>query len=169
MENVVLKRNLKHLNKEDDYIKVQSKGSTIYSIITLIISLIAAYLFALNKYLPMYLCICVCIINIVLSEFLYEVKDKDDIKENKGKLKLTKILIIIMLSYSIGYSIISLAQSNSKLFIQKDLINLVGIDKTSIYLIIIVAISRIVRVLSNLVFPKIYEKFKNKRRQKIYI
>ena len=162
MENVVLKRNLKHFNKEDEFIKVQSMGSTIYSIITLIISLVAIYLFTLNNYLPMYLCIACCVINIVLSEFLYEASYEETTKVSKTKFKLTKIIFILMLAYTLGYSIVSLAQSNSKLFIQKDLLNLVGVEKTSIYLIIIVAISRIIRVLSNLIFPKIYNKFKSK-------
>ena len=163
MENVVLKRNLVYLGKSNDFVKIQSKGATVYSVITLIISLIAGYLFTINNYLPMYLCISCCVLNIIFSQFLCETHiASDENKKKESKFKFTKIIILIVLVYSIGYSMMALAQSNSKLFMQGNMLNILDVQKTSMYLVIIIAISRVVRVVSNLVFPKVYNKLKDK-------
>lgn len=162
MESVILKRNLVYLNKGDDFIRIQSEGATIYAIITLIVSLIAGYLFTVNNYLPMYLCIGCCVLNIIFTYFLYEVPYEYENSVNKKKFKFTKIIILLMLVYCLGYPMMSLAQTNGKLFIQSNLLELFDVKSTSITLVIIVAASRVVRVLSNLVFPKIYKKLKNK-------
>ena len=152
MENVILKRNLKYLNKDDEYIKVQSKGSFIYSFITMIIALIAGFLFNINPYLPMQLCIVFCFINIVLSFFLYEYKDENNTEVvNVNDFKISKLIILILACYGLAYSIMSLAQTNSKLFIQTNMLN-----------ILTIAISRVVRVVSNLIFPEVYKKIKDR-------
>lgn len=163
MENVILKKNLRYLKCDDKFIEIQSDGAFIYAFVTMIISFIAGFLFNINNYLPMYFCIFFCVINIILSFFLYEANISDN--ENKSvnaKFKFSKLIVYILIAYCFAYSIMSLSQSNSKLFIQKDMLNILSIEKTSIYLTIIIAISRIVRVISNLFFPKIYKKFKDK-------
>ena len=53
-------------------------------------------------------------------------------------------------------------QKNSKLFIQFDLQNLLKIDKVAIYMSAFIFISRISRLLSNLLFLKIYNRYKEK-------
>ena len=161
MEDVLLKRNLIYLNESDKFVSIQSMGATIYSAITLLISLVCGYLFTLNNYLPMYLCIGCCVINIVLSNFLYEV-EIDINQNNKTTFKITKVLIYILLAYCIFYSMVGLAQTNGKLFIQKEMLGFLSIQQTSMYLISIIAVSRIIRVTSNLFFPKIYNKLKSK-------
>ena len=50
---------------EDEYIKYQTKGSTIYSAITLFISLISGFMFNINPYIPMIICLIICFINII--------------------------------------------------------------------------------------------------------
>ena len=162
MENVILKRNLRYLNKDDKFIEIQSKGAFIYSFASMITAFFVVFLFNIDNYLPMYLCISICIINIILSLFLYEAKDKSNEDTNDIKFRFSKTIILILIAYCFGYALISLSQSNSKLFIQTDMLKIFSIEKTSVYFTIIVVISRVLRTVSNLVFPKIYEKFKNK-------
>ena len=76
MGNVILKRNLKAVDKEEEFHKICSKSSAIYAIITMIISFMAGFIFNINKYLPMILSIVMCVLNIFLSSFIYEYKYK---------------------------------------------------------------------------------------------
>ena len=143
MDNVILRKNLKYANKERDYIKIQNKSSFIYSLITMLIAFTAGFLFNINNYLPMILCISFCVLSVILSNFLYEYKnnENDELKE-KQKLSITKLIFLILLLYASLYATIDLGQSNSKLFIQYKLSSFLEISKVSIYLSIIIAISR---------------------------
>ena len=163
MDSVILKRNLKHLNDEDSFIEIQSKSSMIYAISTMIISFIAGFVFNINNYLPMIICIGICFINIILSNFLYESKlQKEIVQKNNTIFKWTKVLFLIVLLYGLIYGTLETAQENGKIFIQYTLQDFISVNKTVIYLSIIIALSRISRVLSNVFFSKIYRKVKNK-------
>lgn len=158
MDNVILRKNLKYENREKDYIKMQNKSSFIYSFLTMLIAFIAGFLFNINNYLPMILCILFCVLNIFLSNFLYEYKSdtyngKEE-KNIKGKLPITSIIFLILLLYAILYATIDLGQANSKLFIQYKLSSFLDVSKVSIILSLIIAISRIVRVVSDYFFTK---------------
>ena len=163
MESVILRRNLKYQNNENAFIQIQSRSSLVYAISTMICSFIAGYIFNINNYLPMLICVIICFFNIILSRFLYECKDTE---ENETKtstpFKWTKILFIIVLVYGLLYGTLETIQDNGKIFIQYFMQNYDSIDKTAIYLSIIIAFSRISRVISDLVFSKIYNKIKNK-------
>ena len=163
MESVILRRNLKYQNNENAFIQIQGRSSLVYAISTMICSFIAGYIFNINNYLPMLICVIICFFNIILSRFLYECKD---IEENKIKtstqFKWTNILFIIVLVYGLLYGTLETIQDNGKIFIQYFMQNYESIDKTAIYLSIIIAFSRISRVISDLVFSRIYNKIKNK-------
>ena len=166
MSNVILKRNLKAINCENDFAKIQSKTSLIYATATMIISFIVGFLFNINNYLPMIMCILICIINIYLSRYLYEYKDKkiiiEDNNENSNKVNWSKIIILIIFVYGLLYATVESLQENGKIFIQYRMQNFIPIAKTSIYLTIIIAFSRVARVLSNLLFNKIHNILKSK-------
>lgn len=166
MDNVILRKNLKYENKEKDYIKIQNKSSFIYSLLTMLIAFIAGFLFNINNYLPMILCVVFCVLNIILSNFLYEYKIEEKIehkeKNIKNKFPITKMLFLILLLYATLYATIDLGQGNSKLFIQYKLSSFLEISKVSIFLSIIIAISRIVRVVSDYYFTK-HCKVENKK------
>lgn len=154
MENVILRKNLAYENRVDDYLNYQNKASFIYSLITMIISLVSGFIFNINNYLPMILCIAFCVVNIVLSRYLYEYQGKLSPKKKtkKIKFKFTQIIIALLLLYAFLYAVIDLGQDNSKLFIQYKLANYFDISVVSIFLGFITAISRIVRVVSNFLF-----------------
>lgn len=165
MDNIILKNNLLHLNKEDDFIKYKNKASIIYSIVTTIIALSSGYLFKINNYLPMYLCILSCIINLIISLMLTEeIPNKEYFKEDnkQKKVKFNYTIILIMISYGLFYAVISRGQANSKLMIQYQLSDYFDVGKTAIYFSYILVLSRISRVLSNIVFYKVYSKVKER-------
>lgn len=166
MDNVILIKDLKYLNRSDEYINYQTKGSTIYSLITLLISAISGFMFNINPYIPVIICLIVCFINIILTNFIYEVHVNDKNIDNKeykiNKKYFSKKIIMMILLYGLFYAMINSGQKNSKLFIQFDLQNLFDLDKVAIYMGAFIFISRVTRLLSNLLFLKIYNKYKSK-------
>lgn len=161
IDSVILIKNLKYLKKEEKYLEIKNKGTTIYSLITMIISLISGFLFNINPYLPMFICVFICTINLILSMFIVEA----DIKEKpntKTSVKISKLVVYIILIYGLLYGIIVIGQNNAKLFMQYRLNEVINIEKTAIILSFIVFASRLVRLISNLTFMKIYNVLKNK-------
>lgn len=163
MSNLVLKNNLAYINKSDDYYKIRNKSKIIYSIITMFAALISGYLFTINKHLPMYISIIIYLIMYVISFQLYEPEEVEKIdKENKKTIiKMSPILIMIILSNALFYSIIKMGQNNSKLFMQYDFQEILSVEMVTYYLSIIVFISRIVRLGGNILFGKLFIKIKD--------
>lgn len=165
MEDVVIENNLQYLNKQGNYIKISSKAKVIYAIITTIIAFIAGGIFAFNHYLPMYLCIAICVLNVLLSFCIFDANDKEqNICKNRKRerIKFSKLIGTIFLSFALLYPIINVGQNNSQLFIQYNLEAYFDIGLTATYLGIIIATSRISRIIGNLGFRKIYNKYKDK-------
>lgn len=166
MEHVVLKNNLTYLNKENDYIKLSNKTHTIYAVITTVIALIAGAIFAMNHYMPMYLCISICIINILMSYCIFDIRENEQeetgTNENKEKIKFPKIIMTIFLSFALLYPTINIGQSNTTLFLQYNLQEYFDIGLTATYLSFIVVSSRFARIFGNIIFGKLYKKFKDK-------
>ena len=165
MDNVILIKNLNYLNRSEEYISYQTKGSAIYSFVTLIISIISGFIFNINPYIPMIICLIICFNNILLTFYIYEVPinvKKENINEQNITKKFDKNIILMIILYGLFYSMISCGQKNSKLFIQLDMQEILSLDKAAIYMSIFIFISRISRLTSNLIFMKIYNKFKEK-------
>lgn len=165
MDQVVLRSNLAYLKKEEQYIKLTNRSNIVYAVITMLIALVAGKLFAINHYLPMYLCIGICVINVLLSFCIFDTKEeKQEIEEKKEnlKMKFPKIVMLTFLAYALLYSIMSIGQDKTTLFLQYNLQQYFDIGKTATYLSFIIVISRIARVLGNIAFQKLYKKWKDK-------
>lgn len=165
MDHVVLKSNLNYLKRGNDYIKVANQSNIIYSVITMLIALVAGSIFAINHYMPMYLCIGICVINVLLSFCIFDVsEERQEIKkeESKKKTKFSPIAIMTIASFALLYPIINVGQGNVTLFIQYNLQDCFDIGLTATYLSFIIVTSRIARVLGNLAFKKVYSKLKDK-------
>lgn len=163
MDEIILKNNLNAINKKDDYYKIRNTSKIMYSIATLFTALVAGVLFNANYYLPMYLSIIIYIISIALSFMCYEAKiEEKENKENNKKIKMTSTIFLVILSNAVFYSIIKMGQNNSKLFIQYDFQKILSVQMVTYYITTIVFISRIARVLGNIIFGKIYLKIKDK-------
>lgn len=164
MSNAVLKNNLELQNKSNDYIKVKTKANTIYATATMLISFIASILFNINNYLPMIFCILFCLICFILSFNIIDFSNynKVDVKKNFKRIKYSKLIIVLLISYALFYPIVNSGQTNGKLFIQEELLKSFEVEKTALIIGAILCISRIVRVLSNISFNKVYKKIKDK-------
>lgn len=167
MANVVLKNNLELQNRSNEYIKVKTKSNTIYATVTMIISFIASLMFNLNNYLPMFGCVTFCLICFILSFYIVDYSNYNNIKEeskikSKTKINYNKLIIILIISYGLFYPIVNSGQSNGKLFIQQELLLNFDVEKTALIIGAILCISRIVRVVSNIAFNKIHDKYKEK-------
>ena len=163
MDNVILIKDLKYMNKSEEYVKLQTRGNTIYSFVTLVISLISGFLFNVNPYIPMAICMIICFINILLTFLFYEAPIDYEKEETKNqKHNFSKLVLLMFALYGLFYAMIALGQKNSKLFIQQDLQEFLSLDKVAIYMSVIIFISRLSRLTSNLVFLKVYNKLKNK-------
>lgn len=60
------------------------------------------------------------------------------------------------------YTIINQGQSNSKLFMQYDFYKVLSTEMVTYYITIIVLLSRIARIIGNIIFGKLYPKLKDK-------
>lgn len=167
MVNVILKNNLEFQGKSTEYAKYTNNSHLIYSIATMLISIVASLMFNISPYFPMCCCVFFTILCLILSFFIKEY-DNDSPKSNekvllpKPKIKLNRIIVIAIISYMLFYSILTVAQVNEKLFIQEELLTEKTIETTVIIIGIIQLISRIVRVLSDLVFNKLFARFGSK-------
>lgn len=164
MDEIILKSNLKFVNRKDDYFKIRNKSKIIYAIITLFTALVAGKMFNVNHYLPMYLSI---IINVLVlgTAFLYyeaKVNKEQEMKKEHKKLKITSIIFYVILSNAVFYSIIKMGQNNSKLFMQYDFQKFLSVEMVTYYITTIVFISRIARLIGNVIFGKVYQKIKDK-------
>lgn len=166
MQNAMLKNNLTILNREEEYAKIINRGNIVYSTITMIIAFVAGYMFNVNNYLPMYFCILFCIITFVMSLYLKDIStnniNKSAEKSSAQKIKISKMILIILVFFGIFYSLVDIGQGNGKLLIQYELSNIYDVSTTATYLEIIVFLSRISRIIGNISFGRIYNKYKDK-------
>lgn len=166
MVNATLKNNLDIQNNENDYIRLRTNANTIYAVITMIISFIASILFNINNYLPMIGCITFCFICFILSFYMVDYSNNDNVKKefnnSNKKLKYSKIIIFMIMSYGLFYPIVNSGQSNGKLFIQQELLKNYSVEKAALIIGAILCISRIIRVISNISFNKVHKKLKDK-------
>ncbi len=163
---VALENCLDEEGQRDQFVKIRTQGNTIYAIITMIISFIASLMFNLNNYLPMLCCVAGTTVGFVLSFFIvdYTKYNKITVKKEKRKVKIgfAGFIVLAIVVYGLFYPIVTEGQATGKLFIQGELLESLNEDNTAIIVGIVVALSRITRVLSNLSFVKVYQRYRNK-------
>ena len=164
---VMLENNLDMIGKRHDFVRLRTAANTVYAVITMVISFVASLMFNLNNYLPMLGCIASCVIGFVLSFFMKDYSAYDKIqgvnqKHEKVKVHYSKLIILAIIVYSLFYPLVTSGQSEGKLFIQQNILLNFDIEETSLILGAILCVSRIIRVFSNIVFAKLYEKHQKK-------
>ncbi len=169
VDSVILNNNLNYENRGNEFLKIRSQATTIYSIATLIAALLSGLLFAVNPYIPMIICIVICLNNFLLSFFIYEVqpdvKSREEKIKEKGlltKFRLGKVALMAIIAYGLTYSLIAVSQTNDKLFMQYRLNDFLNMEMVAIVLAVIVFLSRIARLISNIFLIKYSRKFKNR-------
>mgnify|MGYP004660410883 CR=1 FL=1 len=170
VDQVVLNNNLVYQNKENDFIKIKTKATTIYSIATMIATSVAGFLFNINPYLPMFICILICFNNFIMAHYICDVSfDNKELElKKKHKFNFNKIMIITILVYGLIYGTLDVCQTNDKLFIQYELQDFLKTNSVTLVMSVILFLSRVSRLILNLIFGKIYDKFKNKTLYIIY-
>lgn len=162
----MLKNNLEEKGKEGEYIKWQGYGKLGYSIITLVISLIAGPLFNVWAYLPCVLCLVGAIVSLILSCIYTESKRETNIESsNQSTMSLVKnkLMVLILLVNLLAVGVYTFMQSKATLLIQYVCQDVgVSIAKISILISIVIFGSRLMRVIADMIYPKIYSKTKNK-------
>lgn len=164
---VALENNLDLTGKRGEFVRVRTRANTVYSVITMLISFVASFMFNYNNYLPMVGCITTCTLGFILTLFMKDCSSYDKIsykdKTNKKvKIRFNKLIVVALVLYALYYSIVSNGQSEGKLFIQQTI--MLDFDEEATALIIggIIIFTRVVRVVSNLVFDKLYRKYQDK-------
>lgn len=165
MTHVVLQNNLELVGEREEYVRYRSQANTIYSIITMVIAMAAGFLFNYNPYLPMLCSIGLCVTSLILSFCVRDYSDYDRITktEKTGKSKslgYSKYVWLLLLAFAFGGALMSIGQEEGKLFIQQTLLTEFDMEKTAYLISGMVLVSRIVRVISNIVFLPIYRKMK---------
>ena len=164
---VALENNLDLVGKRSDFVRLRASANTVYAVLTMLISFVASYMFNLNHYLPMIGCITACAIGVVLTFLMKDCSDYNKItykKDNKDKVKVhyNKFIIMAIVVYSLFYPIVNNGQTDGKLFMQQQILLDFNIDNTSLIIGAIVCASRIIRVISNVAFEKLYYKYQGK-------
>ena len=167
MSLIVLKNNLQYINKGNEYFKIRNKTKILYSITTMITALLSGYLFNLNNYLPLFAQIMLCLIMFIMSFLFYDAntenKNNDEEKKDSNIIKkFVGINLLIIISFAISTTIVKLGQNNSKLFMQYDFQKFLSTEMVTYYITTIVFISRIARLLGNIIFGKVYKKINDK-------
>ena len=159
---VILKNNLSYLKSEDRFVEIRSRGSMVYSILTAFATLTCGFLFNINNYLPMLLGILTCGILFVITFFIVDPAERTKTEKNeKIKIYIPKpvnIFLFMILFYGLAFGIVVFAQSNGKLLIQNILNTGLTVEKTAVLISLVMFISRIIRIIGNYFFPKIYKK-----------
>lgn len=164
---VMLKNNLELVGRRSEFIKIRARGNTVYSAITMVISFVASLMFNLNHYLPMIGCITTCSIGFLLTFFMADCSGSNKIalKNEKGekiRFRYSGFVIMTLVVYGLFYPIVNSGQTDGKLFIQQQILDGFSVEDTALIIGAMICISRIVRVASNIVFARIYEKQQTK-------
>jgi hypothetical protein len=167
VSDVILQNNLELAGREVEFVPYRTKANTIYSVTTMVIALVASTLFNWNYYLPMLCSLGFCIISTVCAFFIKDYSPYDRItkkpaKVKNGKLSLgySKYVLMVLLASSIASAVMSVSQTEGKLFVQQTLLTEFDVDKTAYLLTGAVLVSRITRVASNMCFAPLYRKLK---------
>lgn len=163
IHSVILKNNLKSVGRGDDFSKIQTKGYTYYSIFTAVIAFIATPMFNFNNYLPMYGCIGCTVIAFILSWILKDYSGNAVQQEYTPKEKHRfryKEMLPIILAFGLSYALLASAQQEGKLFSQEVFFRSFTEDQVVLLIGAMICISRVVRIVSNIVSYHLYRKLK---------
>ena len=161
-----LENNLDKTGKPSDFIRCRTRGNTYYASITLVIALVATYVFNLNHYLPMICCIVCAFAGFVLSFFIGDYTNDNKIHVDSKKVKpsfhLESFAILAIVAYGLGYTAVMNGIADAKLFIQQDIMKQASIEMTATIVGAIYFLSRVARLFSNMIFVRLYNSLRLK-------
>lgn len=164
IRSVMLKNNLKEQGKSEEFVKWRSYSKLVYAVVTCVISLVTGYLFNVYTYLPQILSIVCATVGLVLTILYRDSKEVVAEKQTKFDFSLMKngLLQFFIIVMGVGFGVLSFCQTKSNLLMQLVMEGSgVAVAKISIVISWVIVASRIVRILSIVVFNAIYAKKKN--------
>ena len=109
-------------------------------------------------------CIFFCLLCFILSFFMVDFsKEKSPSQKIRTRaIKYSGIILLIILSYGLFYPIVASGQLNGQLFIQQELLDNYKVDIAALIIGVILFISRVIRVISNVLFNRTNKKYQDK-------
>ena len=164
---VALENNLDMLGRRGEFVRFRTRANTVYAVITMLISFVAGAMFNLHHHLPMIGCIATCTTGFLLSLRMKDCSDYNRIPRQKRerakvRVRYSGVVILAIVLFGLFYTLVANGQNEGKLFIQQKLLLDFNVDQTSLILAGIICFSRIVRVVSNVIFVKLYRKYREK-------
>lgn len=166
IRSVMLKNNLKEQGKSEDFVKWRSYSKLVYAVVTCVISLVTGYLFNVYTYLPQILSISCAFVGLILTILYRDSKTVVAEKQTKFDFSLMKngLLQFFIIFTGVMLGVLSFCQTKTNLLMQLIMTSSgVSISKVSVIISWVVVASRIVRILSIVVFNAIYAKKRNSR------
>lgn len=159
---VALENILELAGREKDFVRIRSAGNTVYSVITMAIAFMAGFMFNFDNHLPMYCCIGAAAIGFILTFFMADSSPYNKIRRSnvqaKEKVHIAPSLLLLLITYGVFYALVVGGQVDGKLFFQNNLLLDFNEENTTLIISFMLVVSRIVRVIANLVFPAVYKK-----------
>lgn len=106
-----------------------------------------------------------CLFCFLLSLTMRDISKYDKIPEvevQKSTKEMSRLVYVAILSYAFFYTAVKIGQDNSKLLIQYELGDAFDTAKTASLFSLIISLSRIARIVSNVFFDRLYRKLKDK-------
>jgi len=158
MSTIIVKNAEQRDPKRVDFISIMSLSETIAAVISVVASLLMDLLFGINSNLPMYICIIFCISSCILA-FMVSRYDNISYDEFNKWHEMSPVKILKSLDKSIISGIVLLglfmviftvSGNNLKIMITDSLSAITTEDNTVFHFSIILLVSRVVKIVSNL-------------------
>lgn len=169
-QNIVsgsIRNNMELIGRREEFTKVNSRGTFLFSVITPITSTVAVAAYKLNPYIPLFLCLAVCIFEAVLSFFMKDYSEESthkavptEKKKKIGHISLNPAMLFLLIAFCLIFCTLASWTENAELIIQGNLTRSVGADMCVTAFGILIFVSQIVRIIANYLFPKMFERFK---------
>lgn len=159
MSSISIRNNLAAIGKQEYFVQLSSKSNLVYSVLSMLATLVSVYLFTVSPYLPSLICIVICIATFILSffesDYSHVKKDTNSpLFRRSGKIKVNSLIIILILSYCLFFCLISIFNSNSNLLLQDKLFDTFK-KNTAIYIFgAIIWIAKIARICVNAILSR---------------
>ncbi len=153
------------LGEKEKYAKLFSKGNTIYSLASMISAILIPILFSVNKYLPSVLCIVTCAVIAGIFLFIPDYTDRGGIlrkakEERQSSAKTGKGLRLLLVVFCLFFCADAVFTSNTEVFLSSRLEDIFTEQKTIFIYGAIIWAARMLRLVSNILLPKILDKLK---------
>ena len=162
------RNNLALLGRKDEYTKIFSSANTLYSVLSMAAAVCTPFLFSVNRYIPCIICIAVYISGMVISFFIRDHSDtitnSADTKEQEniyaGKVDISSAMKYLALLFSLSMCSLVIFGNNCELLLSGRLESLFT-EKTAVFIFGgIVWASKVIRMSTNMLMPKILYLFK---------